>query len=226
MITIVKKIGTTMIFHGRLKRMLRRFALSHAQKEGKTEGICSDTIIEKQKIESLHEDGRVVFVDGSWVLADTIIYCTGYSYAFPFLDTKGIVAVDDDRVGPIIIGFPFFESQAIWIAQLLSGRKTLPSFHEMMQSIEDFYQSRDAAGIPKHHTHDIADFEYRDKYLDNVGFPHLEEWRKELILSGIGNAQVNLETFRDAWDDHELLQVALQSPHFTQSLQSPSQHFP
>ncbi|RVW83398.1 Flavin-containing monooxygenase FMO GS-OX-like 9 [Vitis vinifera] len=229
MITIVKKIGTTMIFHGRLKRMLRRFALSHAQKEGKTEGICSDTIIEKQKIESLHEDGRVVFVDGSWVLADTIIYCTGYSYAFPFLDTKGIVAVDDDRVGPLyehtfppslapslsfvgiprkIIGFPFFESQAIWIAQLLSGRKTLPSFHEMMQSIEDFYQSRDAAGIPKHHTHDIADFEgnaclplqYCDKYLDNFGFPHLEEWRKELILSGIGNdAQVNLETYRDAW---------------------------
>ena len=50
MITIVKKIGTTMIFHGRLKRMLRRFALSHAQKEGKTEGIRSDTIIEKQKV--------------------------------------------------------------------------------------------------------------------------------------------------------------------------------
>ncbi|WKA08495.1 hypothetical protein VitviT2T_026212 [Vitis vinifera] len=29
------------------------------------------------QIESLHEDGRVVFVDGSWVVADTIIYCTG-----------------------------------------------------------------------------------------------------------------------------------------------------
>ena len=50
MITIVKKIETTMIFHERLKRMLRRFALSHAQKEGKTEGIRSDTIIEKQKV--------------------------------------------------------------------------------------------------------------------------------------------------------------------------------
>lgn len=24
-----------------------------------------------------------------------------YSYSFPFLDTKGIVAVDDDRVGPL-----------------------------------------------------------------------------------------------------------------------------
>jgi len=24
-----------------------------------------------------------------------------YSYAFPFLDTKGMVVVDDDRVGPL-----------------------------------------------------------------------------------------------------------------------------
>lgn len=24
-----------------------------------------------------------------------------YSYAFPFLDSKGIVVVDDDRVGPL-----------------------------------------------------------------------------------------------------------------------------
>lgn len=24
-----------------------------------------------------------------------------YSYTFPFLDTKGIVAIDDDRVGPL-----------------------------------------------------------------------------------------------------------------------------
>uniref|UniRef100_A0A7C9AP22 Flavin-containing monooxygenase n=1 Tax=Opuntia streptacantha TaxID=393608 RepID=A0A7C9AP22_OPUST len=53
------------------------------------------------EIVCLEEEGRVVFVDGSSVIADTIIYCTGYSYAFPFLDTKGIVVVDDNRVGPL-----------------------------------------------------------------------------------------------------------------------------
>lgn len=58
-----------------------------------------------------------------------------------------------------LIGFPFFESQAIWIAQLLSGKRTLPSWDDMMQSIKEFYHSRDAAGIPKHNTHDLADFE-------------------------------------------------------------------
>ncbi|MCI19523.1 flavin containing monooxygenase FMO GS-OX-like protein, partial [Trifolium medium] len=55
-----------------------------------------------------------------------------------------------------ILGFPFFESQAMWIAQLLSGKKALPSWEEMMKSIKEFYQSREEAGIP---THDIGDFE-------------------------------------------------------------------
>ncbi|XP_057443116.1 flavin-containing monooxygenase FMO GS-OX-like 9 [Lotus japonicus] len=189
------------------------------------------------EIDSLQEDGWVTFMDGSCILADTILYCTGYSYAFPFLDTKGMVVVDDDRVGPLyehtfppslapslsfigiprkIIGFPFFESQAVWIAQLLSGKKVLPSWEEMMKSIKEFYHSTELAGIPKHCTHEIANFEYCDKYGENVGFPRLEEWRKGLCLSAIINSDVNLETYRDSWDDGELLQEALQSPHFTQ----------
>ncbi|TQD78351.1 hypothetical protein C1H46_036100 [Malus baccata] len=115
-----------------------------------------------------------------------------------------------------IIGFPFFESQAKWIAQLLSGKTTLPSRDDMMQSIKEFYHSRDVAGIPKHNTHDIAEFEYCDRYGDHIGFPHLEEWRKELCLSALRNADTDLETYRDSWADHDLLQEALQSPHFTQ----------
>ncbi|KAK6250018.1 Flavin monooxygenase-like - like 10 [Theobroma cacao] len=189
------------------------------------------------QMESLHEDGRVQFEDGSWVIADTIIYCTGYSYTFPFLDTKGIVVVDDNRVGPLfehtfppslapslsfvgiprkLIGFPFFESQAKWIAQVLSGKRSLPSWDDMMQSIKEFYHSRELAGIPKRNTHDLADFEYCDKYADYTGSPHLEEWRKQLCISALVNSFANLETYRDSYDDDELLQEALQSPHFTQ----------
>ncbi|XP_010045596.3 flavin-containing monooxygenase FMO GS-OX-like 9 [Eucalyptus grandis] len=188
----------------------------------------------RPRIDSLEEDGTVLFIDGSSVIADTILYCTGYSYAFPFLDTKGIVVVDDDRVGPLyehtfppslapslsfigiprkIISFPFFESQAKWIAQLLSGKRTLPTWNEMTQSINDFYNSIDAAGVPKRHTHDIDNFEYCERYGDNVGFPHLEEWRKGICTSTIKNIEANLETFRDSWDeaDEKLLQEALQS---------------
>jgi len=58
--------------------------------------------------------------------------------------------------------------------------------------------------------------QYCDKYGDNCGFPYLEDWRKELCLVALRNAETNLETYRDIYDDHELLQVAHQSPHFTQ----------
>ncbi|KAL2516055.1 Flavin-containing monooxygenase FMO GS-OX-like 9 [Forsythia ovata] len=134
--------------------------------------------------------------------------------------SEGLVKViskyDNLYLHPQLIGFPFFECQAKWISQLLSGKKTLPSWDEMMQSIEKFYHSTDVAGIPKHNTHDLANFEYCDKYADYIGFPHLEEWRKELCLSAIRNSDVNLETYRDSYEDEEMLQVARKSPHFTQ----------
>jgi hypothetical protein len=58
--------------------------------------------------------------------------------------------------------------------------------------------------------------QYCDRYGDNVGFPHLEEWKKQICVSAIVNAVANLETYRDSWDDDELLQEALQTPYFTQ----------
>ncbi|KAG9439742.1 hypothetical protein H6P81_019907 [Aristolochia fimbriata] len=186
------------------------------------------------EIDSLHEDGRVLFKDGSWVTADTIIYCTGYSYTFPFLDTKGIVVVDNDRVGPLFehtfppslapslsfVGIPrkilfsFFEVQARWIAQVLSKKRELPSWEDMMKSIKDFYQSLEAAGVPKYKTHEIASFEYCDKYGEYCDYPPVEQWKKEIVWATLKNADANLEDYREEWDDDEWLQQALHSPHF------------
>jgi len=64
-----------------------------------------------------------------------------------------------------ILGLPFFEYQGKWIAELLSGKKVLPSCEEMMKSIEEFYDSREAAGIHKRHTHEIGDFEVKFIWL-------------------------------------------------------------
>lgn len=58
-----------------------------------------------------------------------------------------------------ILGLPFFESQGKWVAQLLSGKKALPSYEEMMKSIKEFYHSKEEAGIPKHYTHEIEGFD-------------------------------------------------------------------
>ncbi|VAI08947.1 unnamed protein product [Triticum turgidum subsp. durum] len=166
------------------------------------------------EVERLCEDGRVAFKDGggssSSIAADTVIYCTGYSYSFPFLETGGAVAVDDNRVGPLFehvfppslapslsfVGVPrkifaprFFETQARWVAQVLSGRRALPAEEEMLRSVEEFYRAREAAGVPRKYTHEIGrrDITYMDdfgeKYCD---FPRVEGWKHELLVSSAG----------------------------------------
>ncbi|KAF8389755.1 hypothetical protein HHK36_024274 [Tetracentron sinense] len=48
-------------------------------------------------------------------------------------------------------------------------------------------------------------FSYCDMYGDHSGSPHLEEWIKEICIS----TNTDLETYRDSWDDLELLEVIL-----------------
>ncbi|XP_047065494.1 flavin-containing monooxygenase FMO GS-OX-like 9 [Lolium rigidum] len=186
-------------------------------------------------LERLCEDGRAVFGDGSSVVADTVIYCTGYDYSFPFLDTAGEVTVDDNRVGPLFehvfppslapslsfIGIPikvfapwFFEAQAKWVAQVLSGRRTLPPEEEMLRSVEEWYRSREIAGVPKKYTHDVSLFditymdEFGDRYCD---FPRVEGWNIELLVASYINMVENLETFRDDYQDTDSIRKGVEA---------------
>nr|XP_043607025.1 flavin-containing monooxygenase FMO GS-OX-like 4 isoform X2 [Erigeron canadensis] len=139
-----------------------------------------DNIWLRPMIESAHEDGTISFPSGVMVSADIILHCTGYKYHFRFLDTEGIVSVDDNRVGPLykhvfppslapwlsfvglpwkIIPFPQFELQCEWISGILSGRISLPSPDEMMKDVEAFYSSLQASGVPKRYTHNMADYQ-------------------------------------------------------------------
>jgi hypothetical protein len=136
-----------------------------------------DSLHLRLQVERLCEDGSVVFGDGSGVVADTVIYCTGYRYSFPFLDTGGAVTIDNNRVGPLfehvfppslapslsfvginrkIFAPRFFETQAKWVAQVLSGKRTLPMEEEMLRSVEEFYHARKIAGVPRKYTHEIG----------------------------------------------------------------------
>ncbi|VAI55412.1 unnamed protein product [Triticum turgidum subsp. durum] len=186
------------------------------------------------QVERLCEDGRVVFGDGSSILADTIIYCTGFSYSFPFLDTEGAVTVDDNRVGPLFehvfppslapslsfIGIPikvfapwFFEAQAKWVAQVLSGKRTLPPEEEMMRSVEEYYGAREIAGVPKKYTHDVSLFD--TTYIDEFGgkycdFPGVEKWRYELLVSSFVTMLDNLETFLDEYKDSDSIRKSVE----------------
>eukprot|EP00261_Vitis_vinifera_P014134 XP_003631439.2 PREDICTED: flavin-containing monooxygenase FMO GS-OX-like 3 [Vitis vinifera] len=194
----------------------------------KLSGNAIDNMWLHPMIESVQKDGTVIFYDGSVVLADVILHCTGYKYHFPFLDTSGIVTVDDNRVGPLykhifpphlapglsfvglpwkVLPFPMFEFQSKWIAGALSGRIGLPSQEEMMADVSAFYLSLEASDTPKHYTHNLADsqFEYDDWLALECGIPGVEEWRKKMYEATAKNKKVRPDKYRDKWEDEDLM---------------------
>ncbi|KAI6707329.1 hypothetical protein NL676_010291 [Syzygium grande] len=172
-------------------------------------------------IEKAHEDGKVTFLDGSSARADIILHCTGYKYHFPFLETNGIVSVDDSRVGPLykhvfppllapwlsVVGlpwkvapFPQFEYQSKWIAGALSGRIALPSEEEMMQDVKDFYSQLEASGVPKRYTHNLAN--------SQTGSQPSEEWRKKMYSESSRKRHTRPEAYSDEAGDETLVAQA------------------
>ncbi|KAM6587619.1 hypothetical protein CsatA_010224 [Cannabis sativa] len=179
-------------------------------------------------IKSANEDGSVVFQDECAVFADVILHCTGYKFHFPFLETNGIVTVDDNRVGPLykhvfppalaprlsfvglpwkVIPFPLCELQSKWIAGLLSDRFDLPSQEEMMDDVNAFYYSLEVSGTPKRYTHNLgaSQFDYDDWLAVHSGCTLSEEWRKQMYSAVSKRKRAQPETYRDEWDDEDLI---------------------
>ncbi|KAL2511476.1 Flavin-containing monooxygenase FMO GS-OX-like 3 [Abeliophyllum distichum] len=162
-----------------------------------------DNIWKHPKIDCVYENGEVAFQDGVSVQADIILHCTGYNYDFPFLETNGIVSVDDNRVGPLynhvfppklapslsFIGISFtvdlfhmIEFQAKWMARVLTGKVLLPLENEMLIDIEQQYKRLEEAGKLKHYTHNLLydEFEYLDWLAAQVGEPGADEGLKQI----------------------------------------------
>ncbi|KAK4716804.1 hypothetical protein R3W88_015142 [Solanum pinnatisectum] len=169
---------------------------------------------------------KVTFLDGSSIHADIILHCTGYKYDFPFLETNGIVTVDDEgcAVGPLykhvfppklslclsFVGIPSqviiflgSELQAKWIAQVLSGKVLLPSEDDMLADVEDHSRQLEEAGIPNRHTHCLHPhvIEYIDWLAARVEMPPIDAGRTEMywsIYKFVG--QVGWSGYRDLWN--------------------------
>ncbi|CAN1333360.1 Flavin-containing monooxygenase FMO GS-OX-like 3 [Linum perenne] len=182
-------------------------------------------------IESAHEDGSLTFRNGKVVLADIVLHCTGYKYHFPFLDTQGIVTVDDNRVGPLykhvfppalapglsFVGlpwksliFPMFELQSKWVSRVLSGRAPLPSPDEMVSDVNMFYSAIEASGVPTRYTHSLLDTDgdYAKWVAGQCDCEGFESWRLGMYSATARNRAVRPKTFRDEWEDDELVHQA------------------
>jgi cation diffusion facilitator CzcD-associated flavoprotein CzcO len=127
-------------------------------------------------------DGPTVhFTDGSSVEADVVVYGTGYKVTFPFLDDTVVRAQDNhidlyrrvvspDRPGLYFIGLlqplgavmPLAEAQAHWVADLIQGRVTLPSYAEMRGQIAAYDAAvRKRFVASKRHTIEVDFHAYR-----------------------------------------------------------------
>ncbi len=138
-----------------LQRPAHRILEAHPTvSDGLLSRLAHGAIVAKPNIAELCGD-VVRFEDGSAVAADVIVYCTGYRIAFPFFDQSVLAAPDNElrlfaRIFPLappdlaLVGYvqpwgaimPAAEAQGKVIADLLTGRYTLPDAGVMQRWIE------------------------------------------------------------------------------------------
>ncbi|XP_064610332.1 uncharacterized protein LOC135474701 isoform X2 [Liolophura sinensis] len=119
------------------------------------------------------EQNAVVFKDGRRVVADAIVYCTGYKFSFPFLSKQCGLEIKDERITPlykhmihttfptlffigmckIICPFPQFHCQILVTMAILEGSVQLPCKEEMDADTEADFQRRLGEGLPIRHAH-------------------------------------------------------------------------
>jgi thioredoxin reductase len=149
-------------------------------------------IVVKPNIDRFSGGRAVRFADGSEEEVDLVIYCTGYKITFPFFAPE-LLTAPENRMPPLyrrvasvehpglyFIGLiqplgaimPIAEAQSEWVADLLSGRGSLPGEAEMREAVgetERRMQRRYVAS--KRHTIQV-DFH-----------PYLREIRRERKLA-------------------------------------------
>ncbi|KRX27704.1 Flavin-containing monooxygenase FMO GS-OX-like 9 [Trichinella nelsoni] len=103
-------------------------------------------------IESCEKNG-VILKDGQYLTVDTIIFCTGYEYEFPFLQHCTPLYVKSNSVSPLhyhmihvnlknlffiglnytVLPFPFFDVQVRFCVELLKGKFDMPSEEQIRE---------------------------------------------------------------------------------------------
>ena len=124
---------------------------------------------------------------------DTLIFCTGYNYTYPFLKKNNLIQVSkDERVTPlyhhlistehstlsfigipkVICPFPLYDCQVRFVLAMLTGTLTLPSKDDMNLSIKKDYTERLASGMPPRYSHHMGprQWGYNDMLAEEAGF--------------------------------------------------------
>lgn len=168
-----------------LPRPKHRPGQSHpVQSDGIRAAIRSGRVAPKPAIERFEGD-EVLFVDGTRVRADLVVWATGYTVRFPFLDEELVSVRDNDlplwkrTVHPDLPGLyfigllqpigaimPLAEAQSVWVAETLAGRYVPPPADEIRrQMLADHQRNRRQFYASRRHTMEV-DF---DHFLWDLG---------------------------------------------------------
>lgn len=130
--------------------------------------------------------------DGQVVKVDVLALCTGYLYSFPFLSPEcGCIVTKDQRVVPlykhlihthytslsfigmtkVIVPFPAFHCQVLFVLAVLSAKLQLPSEEEMEDDTKKDYEWRISKGLPPKAAHTMAkwQWDYNDELASLAG---------------------------------------------------------
>ncbi|WP_274028723.1 NAD(P)-binding domain-containing protein [Streptomyces sp. MMBL 11-1] len=128
--------------------------------------LARGAVTPKPGVSSFGRD-TAAFTDGSRERVDAVVYATGYSLSFPFLDPSVFAApggrtelylrtVPPRLPGLYFMGlaqpagaaFPLLEPQAAWVADLIEGTVRLPAPAEMTRAIARAWHQHEKAYAP------------------------------------------------------------------------------
>ncbi|KAF7283947.1 hypothetical protein GWI33_022773 [Rhynchophorus ferrugineus] len=145
-------------------------SVNDEKKKSKEKNVINKPVVER------FEDHRAIFVDGTEVEIDDVIFCTGYNYNFPFLSEKCQLTIDDNWVKPlykhlinieypsmaiinvtfIVCPFPLFSIQIRFYLALLKGHFKV-SKEEMYDDYNQDIIKRIEKKVPNRRAHYIGD---------------------------------------------------------------------
>lgn len=178
-------------------------------------------IQQSSSVVAVQEDGTLRLQDGSLRQADVLMFCTGYNFSYPFLDSARLgLQVLDHVVSPlyrymmppafpslffigickIICPFPNFDCQVRFALAVLDGSVSLPSQEQMEEEVRGEQRRKLERGVQRRHLlkMDQDQWEYCDALARSAGFPPLRPVVRSLYEEVWRQRQVHPENYRDA----------------------------